>query len=204
MQIADQVNAVTRRLATGEEGYIIALEQTFATTPKDLWDACTDPQRLARWFEPVEGDLREGGRYRLTDSGTEGTIEHCRAPAQLRISWEYGGDRSQVVVSIRPAGDRTKLTVEHAVPDDDHWKTHGPGAGGVGWDCGFLALALLLDGDARADPKALEAYYATPEGDEFLTATAEAWMHVHIALGGASSETARKASERTVEVYRGG
>lgn len=203
MRIADQVTAVTRRLATGEEGYIIALEQTFATTPEQLWDLCTDPQNLARWFEPVAGDLREGGRYRLTDSGTEGTIEHCAAPSKLRVTWEYGGESSQVVVSIRPADGGATLTVEHTAPDDDHWKSHGPGGGGVGWDCGFLGLALLLDGDPRADPKALETYYATPEGDEFLTATAEAWMHVHIALGGADPETAKQASERTVEVYRG-
>lgn len=91
MNVADQVDAVIRRVATTGEEHIVVLEQTFATTPADFWAACTDPERLPRWFEPVEGDLRQGGRYRLTGSGTEGTIERCVPPAVLRITWEYAG-----------------------------------------------------------------------------------------------------------------
>ena len=29
----------------------------------DVWDACTNPERIPRWFLPVSGDLRLGGRY---------------------------------------------------------------------------------------------------------------------------------------------
>ena len=27
----------------------------------DLWEACTDPERLARWIAKVSGDLQVGG-----------------------------------------------------------------------------------------------------------------------------------------------
>jgi uncharacterized protein YndB with AHSA1/START domain len=29
----------------------------------DVWDACTNPERIPRWFLPVSGELKEGGRY---------------------------------------------------------------------------------------------------------------------------------------------
>ena len=71
MNIASQINEVLRHVEFDDERNVITLTQTFPTTPDDLWDACTNPDRLARWFEPLTGDLRRGGRYRLLDSGTE-------------------------------------------------------------------------------------------------------------------------------------
>lgn len=32
---------------------------------EELWDALTDPERISRWFLPVSGDYRVGGRYQL-------------------------------------------------------------------------------------------------------------------------------------------
>ena len=83
MNIASQINEVLRHVEFDDERNVITLTQTFPTTPDDLWDACTNPDRLARWFEPLTGDLRRGGRYRLLDSGTVGTIETCEAPRAL-------------------------------------------------------------------------------------------------------------------------
>ncbi|MBB3050651.1 uncharacterized protein YndB with AHSA1/START domain [Prauserella isguenensis] len=124
MNVAQQINAVLRRIAHGDGEHTVALEQTFATTADDLWHACTDPERLARWFEPVEGDLVEGGRYKLTGSGTEGTIGRCEPPHALRITWEYGGDVSSVEVDLTPADEGTTLTLRHVVPDNEHWTTY--------------------------------------------------------------------------------
>ena len=82
MNLAQQINAVTRRVAQDGTDHVVTLEQTLRTTPYDAWDACTNPERLGRWFEPVEGDLGLGGRYRLTESGTHGTIEVCDSPGR--------------------------------------------------------------------------------------------------------------------------
>ena len=72
MSIADEINRVIRRITTSGHAHQVILERAFDTDAADLWDACTSPGRLSRWFEPVRGDLGPGGRYTLTSSGTEG------------------------------------------------------------------------------------------------------------------------------------
>ena len=201
MTIAEQINAVIRRVVSTGVGHVVALEQTFRTTPADPWAACTEPERLPRWFEPVEGDFRQGGRYRLTGSGTEGTITRCEPPALLDLTWEYEGSSSVVTVRIAESPAGTRLTLEHAVPDDEYWRIHGPASGGIGWDSSLLALQFFLGGDPRSTPAELEAFTRTPEGDRVVTATAAAWEQAHVAAG-ADPAVAREAAGRTVAAYR--
>lgn len=202
MNVADQINAVARQVAKTGEKHVVVVEQTFPTSPADLWDACTNPDRLPRWFEPVDGDLHQGGRYRLADSGTAGTIEHCKAPTALRITWEYGGDTSHVDVTITESGSHATLTLQHTVPDDDHWQTYGPAAAGIGWDSSFLALAFFIADDPRATPEQMATFSTSEEGHEFITATATSWERAHIASG-VAPRSAHEAAKRTADFYRG-
>ena len=55
----------TMRALDGKYGAIRA-EDVFDTDIDDLWQACTDPARLARWIAEVSGDLRVGGRFHAT------------------------------------------------------------------------------------------------------------------------------------------
>lgn len=75
-----QLDAVDRFLTTtGGASTIhaaVTLSQSYRTGVDDLWDACTAPERLARWFTPVSGDLRLGGRYQI-EGNASGTIETC-------------------------------------------------------------------------------------------------------------------------------
>ena len=48
-----------------------------------MWDACTDPERIGRWFLPVSGDLRLGGRYQL-EGNAGGEILRCEPPTCSR------------------------------------------------------------------------------------------------------------------------
>jgi hypothetical protein len=41
------------------------LRRTYDAPIEDVWDACSDPDRLKRWFSPVSGDLRLGGRFQI-------------------------------------------------------------------------------------------------------------------------------------------
>nr|WP_269329979.1 SRPBCC family protein [Kineosporia babensis] len=177
------------------------MEQAYDTPPDDLWNACTDPERLPRWFEPITGDLREGGRYKLESSGTEGTVERCRPPSQLDITWEYEGDVSWVRVRIAAVGEGSRLTLEHSAPEDEYWRTYGPCSGGFGWDESFLALRLLLEGDERAAPEALQKMLATPEGSSFMDASLASWSSAYVEWG-AGVEEAREAARRAGDFYR--
>ena len=69
----------------------------YDTPPEDLWEACTDPERIARWFLPISGDLRPGGRFEFQGNAS-GTIERCEPPHSVDATWEYGGQTSWIEV----------------------------------------------------------------------------------------------------------
>jgi uncharacterized protein YndB with AHSA1/START domain len=87
----------------------------------DVWDACTNPERLARWWQPVEGDLRVGGRFTQGDFGP-GLVLTCEAPRLLTIA-VGGGDphTDQIELRLSPgANGGTDLEFEHATCLDTH------------------------------------------------------------------------------------
>lgn len=194
MTFATQLDGVLRRVDLDGTGDATALTQTFAASVDDLWSACTDPRRLARWFELVEAELRLGGRYRMADSGTVGTVETCDAPNALSITWEHGDDSSRVTVTVDTAAadDATDpgsatLTARHDGDDDENWREHGPAAGGRGWDAAFLGLAMLLD-DPTTSADDVLLRMTSPEGARFVEDIAARWSTAHQAAGASSSE----------------
>src|SRR6266498_1662818 len=68
---------------------IVRMEDRFDTDIDDVWSALKEPERLARWYGEIEGELRVGGafRARLHASGWEGTgrVEACEPPRRLRV-----------------------------------------------------------------------------------------------------------------------
>ena len=85
------LGAVTRTVAAlerdGKPARAVTLSRTYATSIDDLWDAVTNPERLPRWFAPVEGDLKPGGRYQVVGNAG-GTIPACQAPRLFDLTWE--------------------------------------------------------------------------------------------------------------------
>lgn len=197
-----ELERVRRRVGTGEvpagTGHVVELRRTYDAPVGDVWDACTDPDRISRWFLPVTGDLRLGGRYQL-QGNAGGEITACEPPRRVAVTWVFGGDVSLVSVELVPAGDdRTELRLQHAVADDGHWAAYGPGATGVGWDLALLGLALFLSsGEPVSDP---DAFAATPEAHAFLRRSAQEWGTAHRASG-APPAMAREAADRTGAFY---
>ena len=109
----------------------------------DVWDACTT-HRLPRWFLPISGDLRPGGRFQF-EGNAGGTIERCEAPSLLGVTWEYGGEISWVEVQLSRSQQGTVLQLTHtALLSAERWAEFGPGAVGVGWDTALYGLGLHL------------------------------------------------------------
>src|SRR5689334_14709983 len=101
----DQVGAVSRALESterdGAPARVLSATRTYPAPAADVWDALTDPDRIARWFLPVSGDLRLGGRYQL-EGNAGGTVETCDPPHSLALTWEFAGDVSWVAVTLTP------------------------------------------------------------------------------------------------------
>ena len=185
----------------GQAASAVGLARSFATTVEDLWDAVTNVERIPKWFLPISGELRLGGRYQL-EGNAGGEIVACEPPAHFALTWEFGGDVSWVEVRVSDDGaGRTRLTLTHTAHLSEHWDTYGPGATGVGWEMGLLGLAIHL---AEPDqPMPDEAAFATsPEGKAFMTGSSEAWGQAAVAAG-TDRDAAQGAARRTTAFYTG-
>jgi uncharacterized protein YndB with AHSA1/START domain len=209
IDVVHQINAVQRRvgtrtLAAGEARTVI-VSQSYDAAVEDVWDACTNAERIPRWFLPVSGELRLGGRYQL-EGNAGGTVERCDPPKSFFLTWEFGGQVSWVEVRLTAeaaagAAARTRLEIEHiAHVDDDTWAQFGPGAVGIGWDSAILGLSLYLSGGPALDPAEGAAWAASDEGRRFMTLSGERWGEAYVASG-ADEAQARGMAERTIAAY---
>jgi uncharacterized protein YndB with AHSA1/START domain len=207
IDVDHQIGAVTRRLGTrvleAGEARVSTISQAYDTGIDDLWDACTNPERIPRWFLPVSGDLRPGGRYQL-EGNAGGTIERCEPPAGFAATWEYGGDVSWIEVRlVTEATGRTRFELDHvAHVDDERWAQYGPGATGVGWDLALMGLGLHLVSGAAVDRSEAEAWSASPEGRRFVAMSSQRWCEASIEAG-TEEAAAREAAARTTAAYTG-
>ena len=208
IDVAHETSTVERRVGTrtlpAGEARTLTITRVYATPPEDLWDACTNPERLPRWFLPVSGDLREGGTYQL-EGNASGTIERCVPPAELAATWEYGGQVSWIELRVTAEADgSSRFTLEHlAHVGDEIWSRFGPGAVGVGWDQAVLGLSLYLAAsDDLPERDAIEAWQRSPEGLEFTRRSSDGWAEANVAAG-TDPEAAREAAARTTAFYSG-
>jgi uncharacterized protein YndB with AHSA1/START domain len=204
---AAYVGAVIREVASrdydGRPARVVIATRTYDTTVEDLWDALTSAERIPRWFLPVSGDLRLGGRYQFAGNAG-GEITRCEPPHLLAVTWEGGGAVSWLTVSLAddPAGG-ARLELEHiAHVEDNFWDRFGPGAAGVGWDLALMGLGRHLISGAAVDRKEAAAWSASEEGRDFVARCSEEWCKASIRAGTAES-AARAAAARTTTFYGG-
>ena len=91
--ILEQLHAVSRetgaRRVDGADTRTIVIRRRYDAPIDDVWDAITDPGRIARWFLPVSGDLRLGGSYQI-EGNAGGEIVRCEPPHLLAVTWFFG------------------------------------------------------------------------------------------------------------------
>jgi uncharacterized protein YndB with AHSA1/START domain len=207
MDVAKMVGAVSRVVGVRDQGgrpaRVVVARRRYTGAIDDVWDALTNSERIPRWFLPISGELRLGGRYQFTGNAG-GTITRCDPPRAFAVTWEHGGSVTWLTVTLTPAGDATDLELEHvAHVDDALWDRFGPGAVGVGWDMGLMGLAEHLTGSPSVDPKSAAAWGASAEGRAFAQASSESWADASIAAG-TPAEAARASAGRTTAFYTGG
>src|SRR3954454_23797181 len=116
--LTDVLGLILRSVSTvdldGRPARRSVLARTYPTTASDLWDALTNPDRIPRWFLPVSGDLRVGGRYQF-EGNAGGEVLGCDPPRSFEVTWEFGGDISWVTIELRgeAGGGETRLELRH-------------------------------------------------------------------------------------------
>ena len=201
---ASKVGKVTRKLDTVERGgrpaWRLTATRIYDTDLDDAWDALTNPERIPRWFLPISGDLKVGGRYQFTGNAG-GVIERCEPPRSVAITWEMQGDVSWVSVQLEAQGSATWLTLEHiAHVPEALFDQFGPGGIGVGWDLGLMGLGEHLRTGTSLDPKAVEAWTTSPEGRAVVEGSSNAWAEASIAAGTDATQ-AKAAAARVTDFY---
>ncbi|MFE4537665.1 SRPBCC family protein [Streptomyces scopuliridis] len=207
-EIVDEINRLhrevgTRQIAAGEARTVL-LRRTYDAEVADVWDAVTSPERIGRWFLPVSGEFKVGGRYQL-EGNAGGEILECAAPERLRVSWLFGPDPgfSEVEVRLAPEGEgRTVFELEHvSVVPEEFWGQFGPGAVGVGWDLMSLGLAMHLAGGGMSKEEA-EAWQTSPEAKDLMSRSGRAWGAAY-ASSGADAEVVAATTDATIRFYTG-
>ncbi len=200
------VRQIENREHEGKAAVVAIATRTYDTSVEDLWEAVTVPERLARWFSRVEGDLKRGGRYQIHGNAS-GTITRCDPPEAFDLTWEMMGATSWVTVRLTPVGQRARLVLEHIAHKDgigeEHLKRFGPGAVGVGWDLSLHGLANhFADRDWTMDHAEAETWTLSEEGKVFVRASGEGWAAADAASGEDPTEARAKAA-RTIAFYTG-
>ena len=140
----------------------LVLERRFNAAPAEVWDACTRPDILARWFSPrsfevceVDADTRVGGRFHFRMKGEPGTFAAegiYREVVPLRrlvFTWTWvegsesdppNGSVSLVTFEFAPDDEGTLMTLTHErLPDRRQVDSHQEG-----WNEALTKLASVL------------------------------------------------------------
>lgn len=203
------LGAVSRRVSRqdyeGQDCNVVEASRAYRTDARDLWDAITNPERIPRWFLPISGDLRLGGRYQL-EGNAGGVIRVCEPPHRLAVTWEFGGGISWLEVELAAEGEGTRLTLRHLAPIEamvDFWTQYGPGATGVGWDLALIGLGQHVEEGAEALDRAQAlAWSMSEEGKACARRSAGAWGEAAVEAGEEPAQ-ARAAAGRTAAFYTG-
>jgi uncharacterized protein YndB with AHSA1/START domain len=100
---------------------VVRMESRLDTGIDDLWGTLTHPDRLARWFGEVEGELSPGGEFRVhiaLAGERRGRVEACEPPRHLLLTMRdpdcRPGQPEQTVIEAQlvAEGAQTRLVWE--------------------------------------------------------------------------------------------
>jgi hypothetical protein len=80
--LVTELDQTRRRVSTGDlrgtAAHVVEMHRELRAPIAEVWDACTSPDRVRRWFLPVSGDLRPRGHFQLEGNagGTSSAVSH--------------------------------------------------------------------------------------------------------------------------------
>ena len=189
----DEISGARREIGSrvigAGEARTALLRRRYDAAIEDVWEACTDPDRIRRWFLPVTGDLRPGGTFQL-EGNASGEILRCEPPRLLAVTWVYAErEADEVELRLAPGDDgETVLEIEHASVHDVFRNDPKTGMWGLGtgWEMGLYALEKYLGGELPEVPAEADRP-PPPEVVELAERSGRAWA----ALVDAADSTGR-------------
>jgi len=150
-------------LRSADGAGVVRIEDRYDTDIDDLWSAITDPDRLARWFGEVDGELSHGGAFRvhIPDAGERtGQVDACEPSQRLVVTTRETDEsyrRGQGVppfdavwdITLTADGDQTILVIEVKGMPRDKIAFYG-----AGWQIHAENLAAYLAGREPDDVEA--------------------------------------------------
>jgi uncharacterized protein YndB with AHSA1/START domain len=100
-------------------GFRLVYEDVYGTDIRDLWQAITTPERLARWMVDLTGEFRAGGTWSVVADGDEpswatGTVTACEAPRSFTTTWHaVGEDQTELTVTLDDVEGGTRMRLVH-------------------------------------------------------------------------------------------
>ena len=204
LDINEHLNATSRAVTAGEREGVptaaVRVARPYPVTADDLWPILTTADHIRRWFAPISGELKLGGRYQLLDNAG-GLVTACDPPSHFAVTWEFGGGMSWLELALAADQAGTRLTLTHDSPVSDHWTEYGPGAVGVGWELGLMGLALYL-ADPHEPRLDEEEFVGSSDGKAFIAHSSDGWRQAAVDFG-TDATAAREAASRTTAFYTG-
>jgi uncharacterized protein YndB with AHSA1/START domain len=159
----------------------VRVEDVYDTDIHDLWQACTSPERLARWIAEVSGDLRVGGTVNAVFTSTwtgPARIEVCEAPHHLLLTTEPDtDDEAQIEAWLTAEGSRSRLVVEERGLPVGQLHFYG-----AGWQVHLEDLGRSLANGGSAHTDGWSANTAAPAWHERWTVVTPAYQELSASL----------------------
>lgn len=207
----DSMDAVLRSLVITDEAstdsavaLTLEIRSSLPAPASDLWPLLTTQEGFLRWYGPVTGELREGGRF-CAPGGVSGTVTSVSAPHRLELTWEYGEQSDALSIRLDPDDTgQCSLRLEHELTlPREVFQEYGPGSIALGWEIallGFQREAALRSGEPCGLPAPTPAWLTTADGVQTVRAWAIRWAGAAVAAG-VDEELATQQEARTVAAY---
>ena len=185
----------------GQPGRIVTIKRQFPTSVENLWETVTTAERIKRWFAPVNGDFKLGGRFQI-EGNASGEVQSCQVLSNYSVTWEIFGDVSWVTLKIHQDEENAiALSLSHKMKHSPHWDHYGSGATGVGWEYAFLGLYLYLT-EPETPQLTDEQFAPSEDGKFFFEHGSNGWRDASVKAGEIKEE-AEKRARATTAFYTG-